>query len=583
MVWVIAVLIFSWSAGLAMAQESFQKFAEEFVYGTLALSPISASGAGYHTHEGRNLDELLDDVGAAAQARGRALYAQFGERLKRIDAAKLSPEDRADYDIIADQIALALLDYDKIQSYRHNPTSYVEALGTALFNPLVLEYAPKPKRMGHIIARLEKVPAYLADAKKNLTDSPEIWTTVAQEENQGNIDLVDKEIRAGVDASQRAAYERATKTALAALRDFQEYLKNDLAKRHSADWRLGRDLYRQKFRYSLATDLTPEQVLARAEADVKAVRARMLETARPLFVKMYPGRDEKDPARLIADTLLRISDKRSTPQTYMEDARRDLAEAREFVRQKHLLTLPPRDNLQVIPTPEFMRGIYSVGGFNQAPALEPELGAFYWVTPIPKDWPANRIESKLREYNFYKLKLLTIHEAIPGHYVQLEYANDIQPKTRRVLRALFGNGPYIEGWAQYATQMVLDEGFLNHSPELRLTFQKEELRVLANAILDIRLQTMGMTDQQALDLMQNETFQEAEEANGKLRRAKLSSCQLPTYLVGWRDWIRVRDLYRQTKGAQHGLSDFNDRALKEGAAPLPVLARLLTGKPLSGR
>ena len=157
----------------------------------------------------------------------------------------------------------------------------------------------------------------------------------------------------------------------------------------------------------------------------------------------------------------------------MDEARTDLTEARSFVQQKSLLTLPTRANLQVIETPEFMRGIYAVAGFNAAPALQPELGAYYWVTPIPREWDAKRIESKLREYNFYALKLITIHEAMPGHYVQFEFANDVQPKTRRVLRNLFGNNPYVEGWAQYATQVMLDQGFLNGSPELRLSFQKQ--------------------------------------------------------------------------------------------------------------
>jgi uncharacterized protein (DUF885 family) len=185
------------------------------------------------------------------------------------------------------------------------------------------------------------------------------------------------------------------------------------------------------------------------------------------------------------------------------------------------------------------------------------------------------VESKLREYNFYKLKLLTTHEAIPGHYVQAESANDVQPKSRRVLRSIFGNGPYVEGWAEYATQVMLDEGFLDHSPELALTFAKEELRVIANAIIDIRLQTRNMTDQEALDLMEKLTFQETEEANGKMQRAKLSSCQLPTYFVGWRGWLGVRERYRQSRGAFYSLAQFNDKALEQGAVPLALLGPLL--------
>ncbi|MBI3698099.1 MAG: DUF885 domain-containing protein [Acidobacteria bacterium] len=556
--------------------------AEEFVYTSLSLSPVSATAVGYHQHGEASLDRMLDDLSAEGIANQRQFYLGFRDRLaKTVNPDGLTPEDRADYDLIQDQIALNLLEFDEIQSYRHNPTVYVELIGNAMFNPHVLEYAPKAERLRHIIARLERVPAFLDQAKKNLADSPEIWTTVAVEENDGNIGLIDKQIRPTVPPELSADYDRAARPALEALRAFQDYLKKDLVKRAASDWRLGADKYKRKFRYVLATDLTPDQVLANAEADLKAVQARMLELAGPLHEKMYPGqRDRSDANRVISEVLARIADRHSRVESYIPDAKAALQEARDFVRTKGLLALPPRDNLQVIETPEFMRGIYAVGGFMSAPALEPQLGAFYWITPIPRNWDKKRIDSKLREYNFFKLKLLTIHEAMPGHYVQLEYANDIQPKTRRVLRAVFGNGPYVEGWAQYATQMMLDAGFLDNAPEVRLTFQKEELRVLANAILDIRLQTMEMTDQQALDLMEKETFQEHEEAAAKLRRAKLSSCQLPTYLVGWHDWIRVREHYKQAKGGAYKLTEFNEQALKAGALPLPVLARLLTGKPL---
>jgi uncharacterized protein (DUF885 family) len=216
-----------------------------------------------------------------------------------------------------------------------------------------------------------------------------------------------------------------------------------------------------------------------------------------------------------------------------------------------------------------------VAGFNQAPALEPELGAFYWVTPIPTTWPKERIESKLREYNIYGLQEITIHEAMPGHYVQLEVANNVEPKSRRLLRNIYGNGPYVEGWATYAQQLMSDEGYMNNSVELRMTLYKQLMRSISNAILDIRLQTMGMTDQQALDLMINDTFQEKEEATGKLQRAQLSSCQLPMYFIGWRGWLDVREEYKKRWGSTFQLSAFHDAALKESAVPLPVLGQLL--------
>jgi uncharacterized protein (DUF885 family) len=164
---------------------------------------------------------------------------------------------------------------------------------------------------------------------------------------------------------------------------------------------------------------------------------------------------------------------------------------------------------------------------------------------------------------------------MPGHYVQFEYANGVEPKTRRLIRSVFGNGPYIEGWGQYATQAMLDEGFLDHSPEMALTFAKEELRVIANAIMDVRLQMLNMTDEEAMDLMRKQTFQEEEEASAKLQRAKLSSTQLPTYFVGWRGWLKVRDEVKAAKGGAFTLPDFHDRALKAGAVPLTALSTLL--------
>ena len=405
---------------------------------------------------------------------------------------------------------------------------------------------------------------------------------MAEEENEGNIELVDKTIRAAVPADQRADFDRAARGALDALRTFQDFLQTSLAVRDEYDWRLGRNRYTRKFRYMLASGSDPSDVLEAAARSLQEVRARMLALALPLHAQYFPSHpdhaDLAGPAResqVISEVLDHIAEQHSTRAGFLDDAKHDLDEARQFVAQKHLLTLPPRANLQVIPTPEFMRGIYAVGGFNPAPALEPQLGAFYWITPIPPEWPRPRIESKLREYNFYKLKLLTLHEAIPGHYVQFEYANGIQPATRRLLRGIYGNTPYIEGWAQYATQTMLDEGFLNNSPELRLTFEKEELRVIANAILDIRLHMLNMSDQEALDLMEKDTFQEAEEATAKLQRAKLSSAQLPAYFVGWRGWLGVRDKYKQAKGASFRLADFHDAALKQGAVPLPELSPLL--------
>ena len=553
---------------------------DEFVTGALAASPSYATSSGLHLYQGMKLDEMLDDVSPQAVDKQHRFYEKYRDELAAIETAQLGPEEKADYDIIRNQIALALLDFNEIHTYAHAPQSYVETLGNALFAPFVLDYRPRQERYEQIIARLQKVPLFLDTAATNLTAAPPEWTKVAIEENHGNINLVDRDIRAQMTTNLAEKYARAARTALDAMNKFDQFLRNSLIQRDQASWRLGKT-YPKKFRLTMDAGVEADNTLQAAERRLPLVRARMLELALPLHAKL-PA--HKDPAgqspgerlnTIVGEVLADIAKRHSTREAFMDDARKDLDEARAFVQQSHLLTLPQRANLKVIPTPEFMRGIYAVGGFNPAPALEPQLGAFYWVTPIPADWPPERVNSKFSEYNFYKLKLLTIHEAMPGHYVQFEYANDVQPPNRRLLRAAFGNGPYIEGWAQYITQQVIEAGFLDHSPELALTFAKEELRVLANTILDVRLQMLDMTDQEALDLMTKQTFQETEEATAKLQRAKLSSAQLPTYYVGWQAWNQLRDQQRQKKGAAFNPQAFHDAALKEGAVAISALGSLL--------
>lgn len=565
--------MFLWSGQRDSNETQAEKLAENFVYESLALSPTSATAQGFHEHNGIALDEQLDDYSRAGIERARAFY----ERSLGMSKNGLPPELQADIDLIKLQCQSQLFEIDKAQTYRHNPAIYVETIGNAVYSPFILNYAPESKRLAQITSRIEKIPTFIEVAQQNLANAPGIWTRVAQQENQGNLDLIDHTIREKIPPDLKGRYDRAAANALRSLNGFNEFLRNDLSKRE-ADWRLGPELYAEKFSAALATGDTPQQALADAEAKLESIRQEMRTQAIAVYPRFFPGKTApEDLNTVVSQVLDKIAQQHATPEGYFAEARRDLAETTQFVKDQELLTLPAGNNLQVIPTPEFMRGIYGVGGFSAAPVLEPQLGAYYWITPFTPDMTPERIESKLREYNRYGLKILTIHEAMPGHYVQAEYASRIEPKWRRALRAIFSNTPYVEGWAVYATEMMIDEGY-DKTPEMELTFGKQMLRVVSNTILDIKLQTMGMTDQQAMDLMIKGTFQEREEAEKKLQRAKLSSCQLPTYFVGWRGWDRLRDADKAKQGAaDFKISNFNERALKEGSLPLPVLARILLG------
>ena len=557
--------------------EQVRKLAEDFVNTSLALSPSTATSMGYHQHQGVVLDELLDDLSDQAIAGQRVFYNEAHANADRMAQMQLTPDARADLTIIKQQAELGLLELDTLQSFKHNPTVYVESLGNALYSPFIQNYAPQQTRLTQITARLEKIPAFLEIAKRNLLDAPAIWNEVAKQENDGNVHLIEQTIQPKVPQSLRPRFDKAAKDAVGALKGFNLFLKDVLSKRPS-DWRIGKQKYDAKFRLTLATAETPDQTLARARQSMRQIREDMKSESLAIYSKLFPGKTPPtDLNQLVSQVLATIALQHATPDSYFAEAKSDLTEATDFVRSHRLLELPKRSNLQVIATPEFMRGIFGVGGFSPAPPFEPQLGAFYWITPFTPDMSPERIESKLREYNTYGLKILTIHEAMPGHYVQFEYANDVQPKWRGLLRTVFSNDPYVEGWAVYATQLLIDSGY-QKTPEMQLTFGKQMLRVVANTILDIELQTGRMTDQQAMDLMTKDTFQEQEEAEKKLQRAKLSSCQLPTYYAGWQGWNRIREAEHSREGSKFQLARFHERALNTGAVPLPLLEELLAHK-----
>jgi uncharacterized protein (DUF885 family) len=574
------------------ASERFSQLSDQFMKDSLAMSPANASAAGYHKHvdpkTGKTieLDALLDDMSLAAFAGQRAFYTKWRERFRaETPATSLDPEDAADWHLIDDQIGLSLLELDHIQGYRHHPTVPVELIGNAIFLPLSQSYASKDVRLGHALSRIGQIPRLLGQVKQYLSDADPIFVKTAIQENEGNIDLIQNTVAGEITpgSALKAEYDRVAPAAIAALKNFNQWLADDLGKRKSRlTWRLGKDYYDQKFKLVMETSVTPAEVLSSAEQELKAVRAEMLELALPLHAQMYPshgdhsdltGRDREN--RIIGEVLEKISEdhpRRDHLQQTIED---DLEGIKQFIREKKIVSLSSRDNLKVIPTPPFMRGIYSVAGFQSAPPLEPKAEAQYWVTPIDASMPAAKAESKLREYNSWVLKWLSLHEALPGHYVQFEHLNSLQPERRRLLRSLYSNGAYVEGWAEYASQVMMDEGYLNNDPRFRLEMRKIRLRLLANAILDVKMQTMGMTDAQAMDLMIKDAFQTQAEADGKLIRAKLSSTQLPTYYVGLREWLAFRKRYQAAAGKNFNMLKFHDAVLDEGPLPVPVVEKLI--------
>jgi uncharacterized protein (DUF885 family) len=445
----------------------------------------------------------------------------------------------------------------------------------------MLEYAAKPDRFRHIIARLQKVPEFLNQAKQNLKSSPAVWTEAARSENDGMIRFVERTLAAEAPAELKSDYDAAAQTALASLRDFNNYLDTDLSKRNQDDWRLGAELYAKKLRlWTGNSDRTPDQLLSEAESEMAAATKELIESARPVHKEIYGGnqRPPSDDA-LIRDVLDVVSDENrlKSGSDLLEQINRDIEEAKKFTQDKDLAPLPPGNNLKVIETPEFLRANNPVANFIGAPPLQPSLAALFMLTPIPTDWPRARELSKLREYNLYQLELLTLEDAVPGHYVAREFANASEPLFRRVLRAQ-GNPAFNDGWGAYITDSAVMAG-LPGGNELRVVYIKQKMRIITDAILDIRMHTKNMSEADAMKMLQEQAYQEVEGARDKIQRIRLTSARLPLQFFGWKEWLRVRDHY-QNETQDFSLRSFHEKALRAGPMPFPDLGYVTAERPM---
>ncbi len=566
----------------------FPTLATNFVYRSLSFYPSGATQTGLHryvdptTGDSLRLDTLLDDFSTAALERQRAFYTDVEARLGLIRRDRLDAQTQADYDLLQNIVAYARFGLDQERFYQRKPQVYAEALGNALFANISLEYADTATRAADLASRLEKVPAFVGVALANLNASNEIYRRVALEEMRGVADLIrglGADFVRGTPAQAR--YAAAQGPALSALDRYTGFVRDSLPRLAEFDWRMGREMFDTKWRYYLQASMGPEEMLRAAGDSMRAVRAAMLRLARPLHDQWFSahrhaGADSAAALNaVVGEVLARIGQDHTNRDSMVAQGQKDVAELERFVTDHRVVSQADFSNLRVIPTPPFMRGIYGVGGAVFAPALQPNLASFYWVTPIPREWPAARADAKLREYNRYKMLSLTIHEAMPGHVVQGDYANRVTPEWRRLLRAVFGSGTYIEGWAVYAEEMMLGLGMNGgDSVRARLTALKAMLRLYSNVIIDIRLHTLGMPGDSAVAFIVRDAFQERPEAEAKLQRAQLDYVQLNLYAVGFHEWMALRREAEQREGTAFNLCRYHDAVLSYGPIPVPAVKRL---------
>jgi uncharacterized protein (DUF885 family) len=567
------------------------------------LLPLSATRAGMHDHDSRWPD--LTEAGRAARL---AFYDRWTAELASLDDASLTADERVDRDLLISELDAHRFSDADLREDRWNPLDWVYLLGDGIFSLIARDFAPLADRLTSIAGRLEGMPAVLSAAREALTGHEgqpvaRFHTEKALTQLPGIAELIDDALAeaAGAEADDAAVaavaprLRTAAEEAKSALAAFEGHLRDSVLPGSEGEGRLGTELFARKLRHTFGSDdATIESIGSRAADEFRAVRAEMVRIAREIWPQWHPDTpvpdDDSAAVRRVLDAIAIEHPKR---EAILDFCRAEVERIESFCRERNLIGLAD-EPLDIRWTPVFMR---SFGGamLDSPGPLERGQKAFFSVTPIPDDWSAEQAESYLREDNDRMLRLLTIHEAVPGHYLQGVYGN----RCPSILRSIFGSGVFAEGWAVYVTQVMLDEGYGADDPALLMNHWKFYLRAVTNAIIDIGIHTAGMTEKEAVSLMVDGGFQEEAEARAKYDRARLSSTQLCTYFVGsMAMWDLERERRRRlaaASGDPRGADavpeprvvggfgetpgfvyrDHLESVLAHGTPPIPLLQRLL--------
>ena len=549
--------------------DAFQKIAHHYIEQYLRANPEQATELGDHRFDGE-----LTDYSADARAKYLAAQKEFRQKLNGVDGSQLTGANSIDFRILKENIDYQIFQAEALKEPEWNPLVYMQSLANSLYLLVARDFAPAEKRIPSLRQRMEKIPGVIAQAKANLQHPPRVHTETAIEQAQGAVNLVRTELAPLLDQAPKLKKELAPlqeKTA-AALEDYKKWLQNDLLPRSDGNFRLGAERYRKKLRFALASDLPMEEIMERAKTDLEQTQTAIYETALPLYKKYFPNADQQsvaDKHKVTAAVLDKLAEQHPNDATVIDYAKKVVTEATAFVKQRDLVAVPAVP-LEVIAMPEFKRGVAIA--YCDAPGPLDKTGkTFFAVAPTPKDWSKERKESFYREYNNYMIRDLTVHEAMPGHFLQLAHANEFRAPT--LVRAVFQSGPFIEGWAVYCEQMMVEQGY--GGPEVKMQQLKMRLRAICNAILDQSIHAGNMTEKQAMDLMMKQGYQQEGEAVAKWKRARLTSAQLSTYFVGATEHLDLRAAEQKKLGNDFNLKKYNDQVISYGSPPVKYVRELM--------
>jgi uncharacterized protein (DUF885 family) len=545
-----------------------------------AAQPVWATGVGFHAHDDRWPD--LSENGRTARL---ALLRHHRARFEAHDDGDLSPDERIDREIVLGAIDASEFSEAELREPAWDPLYYVYVMGSGLFGLLAREFAPWSHRGAAFAGRVNSLPEVVAQARAALTgllDRPVslLHTDAAIRQLSGVGELIsqgreeaERRAAAGDEPDLPATLAAAEERARAALAEFEVFLRDEARPRAEGEGRLGEQLFAAKLRHTLASDLTPAQVVARAEEEYARVRREMLTLARQMWSDWLPDEPQPDDGdAAIRAVLDRIAREHRRPDELLSFSQAEVTRIEQFCRERNLIGLA-EEPLEVTWTPVFMRA-YGRAFLDSPGPLDKGQRSYFWITPPDEAAGADAVEGYLREENDRMLSLLAIHEGVPGHYLQLSWAN----RCPSLARAIFASGTFIEGWAVYVTQVMIDLGFGADDPALQLTNLKYYLRAVTNALMDARIHTRGMTEPEAMALMVEGGFQEEDEARAKWLRARLTATQLSTYFVGSVELWALEHEVRQREGSAFDYRRHLEAVISHGSPPVRWLRRILLGE-----
>jgi uncharacterized protein (DUF885 family) len=540
------------------AGSDFSRLVDQYFDAKFAFEPSTATADGVH-----DLDRLLEDRSAGRIAARIAELRGFLTRFAALDHGRLSFDDAIDAEVLENQARAELLDLDTLAVWRRNPMGYAGLPGGAIDVLIKRNFAPPAERLRAVIARLQGVPALYAAARANLDNPARELTDLAVRMTKGSVGFFQKDVSgwaqqaAGADVGLRAQFDAANGAVVEATRAFADWLEKDLLPRSKGAYAIGADNFRAKLRFEEMVDEPLPALLARGEANLQKDYDAFVATARVIDAKATP-----------VQVMKRLSDEHPTADDLVPSVARSVEAAREFVVAHDLVTIPSPVRPRIEETPPYARSGTFASMDTPGPYESRATEAFYYVTPVEKDWDAQHRDEHLRAFNRYVTASMNVHEAYPGHFLQFLYAPRFPTKTRKLVSA----GTNVEGWAHYSEQMMLDQGFGGGDPKMRLAQLQEALLRDCRYVVGIKLHTQGMTVEEGARVFVQRGFQEPANGYEEARRGAYN----PTYLYYTLGKLQIQELagaYRQKTG--RSLKDFHDAFVAQGGLPIALVRRLL--------